>query len=145
MEIYQQITNNRKEWVTVPSNIVLCVDFFVVAGQKEALSAKDTGKSQNNKERNILCITMISGRDPFGAHVGILTSYLNKLSPKRILPLQVLCPPGRYHQFQLVKIHISGHLLRINTSCPVSCFFVAMWNQIQDPIKPKQTEKLVSG
>ena len=76
MEIYQQITNNRKEWVTVPSNIVLCVDFFVVAGQKEALSAKDTGKSQNNKERNILCITMISGRDPFGAHVGILTSYL---------------------------------------------------------------------
>ena len=60
--------------------------------------------------------TVIAGQDPFGAHVGILTSSLNKPSLKRILPLQVLCPPGRYYQFQLVKIQISGHLLRINMS-----------------------------
>ena len=86
---------------------------------------------------------MISGRDPFGACVGILTSYQNKLSLKQMLPQQVVCPLGIYCQFQLVKIHISGHLLRINMCCPVSCFFVVMWNQIQD--LSTQTEKLVSG
>ena len=97
----------------MPSSTVLFVDFSVVAAAKRGPYLQRTQvKTKKQREK----YPVIACQDPFCAHVGILTSSQNKPTLKRILPLQGLGPPGRYYQVQLVKIQISGHLLRINMS-----------------------------